>query len=71
MEDEVDEFKPKQLVVLGHFATGIVEAEAQPSNPPIKPPPIEIDTACHFATDRQQSDRDGLIKWARSVAEKL
>ncbi|PNX70551.1 hypothetical protein L195_g057506, partial [Trifolium pratense] len=71
MDDEIDEFKPKRHVVLGLFATGIVQAEAQPSYPPIKPPPIEIDTTSHFATDRQESDRDELIKWARSVAEKL
>ncbi|XP_045821820.1 uncharacterized protein LOC123914677 [Trifolium pratense] len=71
MDDEIDEFKPKRHVVLGLFATGIVQAEAHPSYPPIKPPPIEIDTTSHFATDRQESDRDELIKWARSVAEKL
>ncbi|XP_045821872.1 iron-regulated transcriptional activator AFT2-like [Trifolium pratense] len=35
------------------------------------PPPIEIDTASHFASDRQESDRYELIKWARSVAENL
>ncbi|PNX60910.1 hypothetical protein L195_g060410, partial [Trifolium pratense] len=43
MDDEIDEFKPKRPVVLGLFAKGIVPAEAQPSNPPIMPPPIEID----------------------------
>jgi hypothetical protein len=55
MGDGIEEFKPKRPVVLGLFATGIVQVEAQPSNPSIKPPPIEIDTAFHFATDRQES----------------
>ncbi|PNX71048.1 hypothetical protein L195_g058004, partial [Trifolium pratense] len=68
---EIDEVKPRRPVVLGLFATGIVPAGAQPSNPPNVPPPIEIDTASHFATDRQESDRDELIKWARSVSERL
>ncbi|CAJ2677407.1 unnamed protein product, partial [Trifolium pratense] len=71
MDDEIVEVKPKRPVVLGLFATGIVSAGAQPSNPPIVPPSIEIDTASHFATDRQESDREELIKWARSVAERL
>ncbi|PNX59639.1 hypothetical protein L195_g051522, partial [Trifolium pratense] len=69
MDDEIDEIvevKPKRPVVLGLFAMGIVPTDAQPSNPPIMPQPIEIDTASHFATDRQESDREELIKWARS-----
>ncbi|CAJ2661628.1 iron-regulated transcriptional activator AFT2-like [Trifolium pratense] len=68
---EVDEDKPRRPVVLGLFATGIVPAVAQPSNPPNVPQPIEIDTSSHFATDRQKRDRDELIKWARSVSESL
>ncbi|PNX99530.1 otubain [Trifolium pratense] len=72
MGDEIDEFKPKRPVVFGLFVTDTVQVEAQPSNPRSRQPPaIEIDTASHFATDKQESDRDELIKWARGVAEKL
>ncbi|PNX66368.1 otubain, partial [Trifolium pratense] len=74
MDDEIDEIvevKPKRPVVISLFATGIIPAGTQPSNPPIVALPIEIDTTSHFATDRQESDREELIKWARSMAERL
>ncbi|XP_045792850.1 PKS-NRPS hybrid synthetase cheA-like [Trifolium pratense] len=70
-EGEINEVvEVRRPVVLGLFATGIVQA-GQPRSPPNVPQPIEIDTSSHFATDREENDRDELIKWARSVSQSL
>ncbi|XP_045810896.1 uncharacterized protein LOC123905333 [Trifolium pratense] len=67
-EGEINEVR--RPVVLDLFATAIVPS-GQPRSPPNVPQPIEIDTSSHFATDREENDRDELIKWARSVSQSL
>ncbi|PNY01956.1 FAR1 DNA-binding domain protein [Trifolium pratense] len=46
-------------------APGLVDAQLD------KPPVYEIDTAAHFYTDMETTDRDELIGWARAIAVKL